>query len=178
MAASNFMTDILPDVLEHDLALLFCGTAASEVSARAGAYYANKGNAFWSTLYAVGITSRQLYPKEFRDLLKLKIGLTDLVKRVSGSDRALAPGDFQPKRLHDSICRFQPQIVAFTSKAAWRAWKRMSPRNAASYGWQDETLNKTRFFVLPSPSGAARGYWDIKHWRALADEYQRRLPAN
>lgn len=178
MAGSTCMSDILPDVLAHDLALVFCGTAASEVSARAGAYYANKGNAFWSTLYAVGITSRQMNPKEFRDLLRLKIGLTDLVKRVSGSDRVLAPHDFQRERFHDSICRFQPQIVAFTSKAAWRGWKRISPRNDVGYGWQDETLNQTRFFVLPSPSGAARSYWDIKHWRALADEYQRRLPAS
>ena len=172
------MSDVLPDVLAHDLALVFCGTAASEVSARAGAYYANKGNAFWPTLHAVGITSRQMSPGEFRDLLNLNIGLTDLVKHLSGSDYTLKSTDFQRKRFNDSICRFRPRIVAFTSKAAWRGWKRMSPRIAVSYGWQAETLNQTRFFVLPSPSGAARGYWDIEPWRALAHEYHRRFPAS
>ena len=171
------MNDVLPDVLAHDLILVFCGTAASEVSARAGAYYANSSNAFWSTLHAVGITSRQMDPSEFRDLLELKIGLTDLVKHVSGSDYMLKQGDFQQKRLLDSINRYQPQIVAFTSKAAWRGWKRMSSRDRVSYGWQEETLDETRFFVLPSPSGAARGYWDIDPWQALADEYFRRLAA-
>lgn len=171
------MNDVLPDVLAHGLILVFCGTAASEVSARASAYYANSGNAFWSTMHAVGITSRKIDPSEFRDLLELKIGLTDLVKRVSGSDRVLEPGDFQRKRLLDSLKRYQPQIVAFTSKAAWRGWNEISSRGEVSYGWQDETLNQTRFFVLPSPSGAARGYWDIKPWQALADEYFRCLAA-
>lgn len=169
------MNDVLPDVLADDMALVFCGTAASDVSARAGAYYANSGNAFWSTLYAVGITARQLNPGEYRDLLEQRIGFTDVVKRVSGSDSVLAPGDFQRKRLLNSISRYQPQIVAFTSKAAWRGWKKVSSRHAVSYGWQDETLDETRFFVLPSPSGAARGYWDIKPWQALADEYFRCL---
>ena len=171
------MNNVLPDVLAHDLVLAFCGTAASEISARAGAYYANSSNAFWSTLHAVGITSRQMDPSEFRDLLELKIGLTDLVKYVSGSDRVLVPGDFQRKRLLDSINRYQPRIVAFTSKAAWRGWNEMSTRDDVSYGWQDKTLNHTRFFVLPSPSGAARGYWDLDPWQALADEYFRLLPA-
>ncbi len=171
------MNDVLPDLLAQDLILVFCGTAASEVSARAGAYYANSSNAFWSTLHAIGITSRNMDPREFRDLLVLKIGLTDLVKHVSGSDKILKPDDFQRKRLLDSINRYQPQIVAFTSKAAWRGWMSMSNRDDVSYGWQEETLDETRFFVLPSPSGAARGYWDIHPWRALADEYFRCLAA-
>ena len=171
------MNEVLPDVLACNLVLVFCGTAASEVSARAGAYYANSSNAFWSTLHAVGITSRKMDPSEFRDLLELKIGLTDLVKLVSGPDKILRPDDFQRKRLHDSVSRYQPQIVAFTSKAAWRGWKGMSSREGVSYGWQDETLDKTRFFVLPSPSGAARGYWDLQPWQKLALEYSRLLPA-
>ncbi len=171
------MNDVLPDVLAQDLILVFCGTAASETSARAGAYYANSSNAFWSTLHAVGITSRKMNPGEFRDLLELKIGLTDLVKLVSGSDHNLKQGDFQRKRLLNCINRYQPRIVAFTSKAAWRGWQGLSSRDGVSYGWQDETLNQTRFFVLPSPSGAARGYWDLKPWQALADEYFRCLAA-
>ena len=171
------MSEVLPDLLARDLIVVFCGTAASDVSARAGAYYANSSNAFWSTLHAIGITSRNMDPREFRDLLALKIGLTDLVKHVSGSDKILRADDFLRKRLLDNINRYQPQILAFTSKAAWRAWMSMSSRHDVSYGWQEETLDETVFFVLPSPSGAARGYWDIKPWQALADEYFRRVAA-
>lgn len=169
------MNDVLPDVLAPELILVFCGTAASDVSASLGAYYANPTNAFWPTLHVAGMTARRFNPNEFRDLLDLKIGLTDLVKTSSGSDRSLRRRDFQRERLLSKICRFQPQIVAFTSKAAWRGWKGLSSRDGVPYGWQDETLGKTAFYVLPSPSGAARGYWDLAPWRALGEEYLHRL---
>ena len=80
MAKTTLVSDVLPDVLEVGLALVFCGTAASPVSARAGAYYANPGNVFWRALWTAGITPRLYHPSEFRSLLDLKIGLTDLVK--------------------------------------------------------------------------------------------------
>ncbi len=169
------MNDVLPDVLDKGLIVVFCGTAASEVSARAGAYYANPTNAFWRSLHLAGMTPRRLNPTDFRGLLDMKIGLTDLVKDASGSDRSLHWRDFQREQLSGKICRFQPQIVAFTSKTAWRGWKGLSARASVSYGWQDDTLGATAFYVLPSPSGAARGFWDLSPWRALGDEYLRRL---
>ena len=171
------MNEILPDVLDDGLILVFCGTAASEVSARVGAYYANPTNAFWSTLYETGITPRRLNPEDFRQLLGFKIGLTDLVKRASGSDRSLRREDFLSKHLSSKIRLFQPEILAFTSKTAWRRWKGLTAGDGVSYGWQDEALGKTQFYVLPSPSGAARGHWDLAPWRALGDEYLRRLQA-
>lgn len=169
------MIDILPDVLDHGLILLFCGTAASDVSARQGAYYANPTNHFWPTLHATGVTPRRLHPRDFRELLGLRIGLTDLAKGVSGSDRSLQPPEMLRERLNRSIRYYAPEIVAFTSKAAWRGWQGLASGEAVAYGWQAETLGETAFYVLPSPSGAARGYWDMTPWRALADEYRRRL---
>ena len=171
------MNDVLPDLLDHGLILVFCGTAASAISASAGAYYANPANAFWTTLHRIGLTPCQIEPAQYRELLKLKIGLTDLAKRASGADHRLKPSDFQRKRLRDSLCCFRPQIVAFTSKAAWRGWMAYSSHVAVSYGWQDARPGETAFFVLPSPSGAARAYWDIKPWLELADEYVGRLRA-
>ena len=76
VAPNAAMTDILPDLLGYDLAIVFCGTAASAVSARKRAYYANPSNRFWSALYASGITPRLFHPDEFRELLDLRIGLT------------------------------------------------------------------------------------------------------
>lgn len=169
------MIDVLPDVLRDDLVLVFCGTAASTVSAREGAYYANASNAFWRALHETGITPRRFSPSEFLQLLELRIGLTDVAKRASGSDSSLSQGDFRPDCLSEKIRRHRPQIVAFTSKTAWRAWRRLSPVDAVSYGWQDCRLGPTEFVVLPSPSGAARGYWDISYWQALAVDYRRRM---
>ncbi len=167
------MIDVLPDVLRDDLLVVFCGTAASAVSAREGAYYANRSNAFWRALHETGMTARRFAPSEFPQLLDLRIGLTDVAKTVSGSDSSLSRGDFRPERLSEKIHRYRPQIMAFTSKAAWRAWKRR-PTAEVAYGWQPGRLNRTEFVVLPSPSGAARGYWDLSYWQELADEYHQR----
>ncbi len=162
----------LPDLLVPGLALVFCGTAASEASARAGAYYANPSNAFWRALHKTGLTPRLFAPADFHDLLTLKIGLTDLAKFAAGADRQLRRADFDAAALSEKIRRFQPQILAFTSKTAWRIWQGGKAGCPVSYGWQAGQLGATRFFVLPSPSGAARGYWQLAPWQELAAAYQ------
>lgn len=169
------MIEILPDVLDYGLVVVFCGTAASMASAKAGAYYANGTNAFWRTLYETGMTPRRFAPSEFRDLLKLRIGLTDVANFVAGNDSDLSLGDFHPNSLSEKIRLYSPQILAFTSKAAMRAWVRLPAATAISYGWQEKCMNTTHCFVLPSPSGAARGYWNARAWQELADAYHCRL---
>ena len=169
------MREVLPDVLASGLAVVFCGTAASAVSAEVGAYYANPGNAFWRSLFAIGMTPRLFAPSDFRKLLDLKIGLTDLAKFAVGNDSDLASGDFDRAGLDEKIEIHQPQILALTSKRAWRVWKNLPSSRPVSYGWQAETIYSTRVYVLPSPSGAARGYWQISPWQALGEVYQARM---
>lgn len=156
----------LPDVLAHNLKIVFCGTAASNESARVGAYYAGRGNAFWETLYQVGLTPTHLKPAQFRQVLKYDLGLTDLVKHNAGMDKALRQSDFDPDRLRKTILTYKPQILAFTSK---RAGKEYLQQKRIPYGLQTQTIGKTQLFVLPSPSGAARGYWDIAWWQQLSE---------
>ena len=166
------MTNILPDILQEGLIIVFCGTAASTKSAQIGAYYGNPTNAFWRTLYAIGITPYHLKPEAFRELANYGVGLTDIAKHVSGNDRDLNADDFDSGTLTSKIELYQPQILAFTSKRAYRAWRNVSSNHRIDYGFQRDVLGHTRIFVLPSPSGAARGYWDISHWKTLADTYQ------
>jgi hypothetical protein len=58
----------LDDVLGHGFRVVFCGMAASTVSAEKGQYYAGPGNKFWKTLYEIGLTERELDPAEYRTL--------------------------------------------------------------------------------------------------------------
>ncbi len=169
---------ILPDVLARGLLLVFCGTAASAASARAAAYYANPGNRFWRALQQAGFTPRQFPPTDFAKLLELQIGLTDLCKQCAGNDSQIAFTQQDVLALRDKLVRFQPKIVAFTSKTAWRNFSGQSARQPTAYGWQAERLGQTRCFVLPSPSGSARRYWDITPWQLLAAAYQRLLADN
>lgn len=164
---SSHHQPVLPDVLAPDLQVVFCGTAPGTRSARDGAYYAHPGNYFWRTLFEVGLTPMRLPPSEFRGVLESGIGLTDVAKHHFGSDAEL-PGDaFDAEALRRKLARYRPRIVAFTSKNAARAGLDAGSRNLA-YGEQDVRIAHSRVFVLPSPSGQARGFWDIAPWRELA----------
>jgi TDG/mug DNA glycosylase family protein len=119
---------------------VFCGTALGTVAARKRAYYAGPGNAFYRTLWEVGLTPRRLQPAESEELLDYGIGLTDICKTRSGSDQEVGRG-------------------GFGERGVWA-----SGRLRAAGG----ALAGVRAFVLPSTSGAARCYWDIAYWRELA----------
>lgn len=155
---------ILPDLLQPGLALVFCGTAAGRRSAEEGAYYAHPGNRFWSALHAVELTPRLFSPAEFPLLPALGIGLTDLAKHHVGNDDELPRDACDVAALRERIERHAPRVLAFTSKAAARA----ALGRAAGYGPQMERFGQTQLFVLPSPSGQARGHWDLAPWQALA----------
>ncbi|OOG61359.1 mismatch-specific DNA-glycosylase [Rhodanobacter sp. B04] len=156
---------ILPDVLRPGLRLVFCGTAAGKRSAAERAYYAHPGNQFWRALHQAGLTPRQLSPAEFPLLHDYGIGLTDLAKRHAGNDNELPRDAFDVPALIAKIEHHAPRLLAFTSKNAARALLGRSVR----YGLQDESIGSTRLFVLPSPSGQARGHWDLSPWKALSN---------
>lgn len=165
------MSDYLvPDLLAPNLRLVFCGTAPSTASAKAKAYYAKPGNQFWPALHRVGITPRLFPPQEYAKLLPLGIGLTDLCKTVSGNDDQLPRGAIDPQSVRDKIVRYKPQLVAFTSKHGASLFF----GRKVAFGLQEETLGKTRFFVLCSPSGRARRFWREELWQELATLFSSR----
>lgn len=159
---------LVPDVLAQGMRLVFCGTAPSKASAAARAYYARPGNRFWPTLHSAGFTPRRLHPSEYAELAALGIGLTDLCKGHSGNDDELPRGALDAAALREKIAHHQPAIVAFTSKNAAKACLGRD----VDYGWQPERAGRTRFFVLPSPSGQASRYWDERWWRLLRAEVE------
>ncbi len=156
---------LLPDVLAPGLDLVFCGTAPGPASFKARAYYANPGNSFWPTLFAVGLVPERLTPDRFAELPSHGLGLTDLNKTEFGSDHELTSEAMDAKALHAKLRRFRPAAVAFTSKnAASLALSLKSP----AYGRQAGLLEGAVPFVLSSPSGRARSFWTLKPWQDAA----------
>jgi TDG/mug DNA glycosylase family protein len=155
---------ILADSVRPGLRVVFCGTALGAKSAQLRAYYAGPGNAFWPTLHEVGLTPRRLEPVEYPRLVDYGIGLTDICKTRSGSDAEVGRDGFDVERLISLLEENRPGWIAFTGKnSASGAFG-----HPVEYGLQEERLGGVRAFVLPSPSGAARRYWDISYWRELA----------
>ena len=160
--------ELIPDVLTDALRVVFCGSALGDVSWERKAYYANPGNRFWQTLEEVGLTPRRLAPGEYPRLVDWGIGLTDLVKTDHGQDAHIFDGhvdlDRARRLLRSKVLRWQPRVLAFTSRAAaaqFLGWRSVPGR-------QEECIGRTVVWVLPSTSGLARRFFDIALWHDLA----------
>lgn len=158
---------LIEDVLGRGLRVVFCGTALGRTSHKRKAYYAHGGNKFWSTLFDVGLTDRQVRPEEYKDVLQYRIGLTDLCKSEFGNDDELSQNALDSTALRAKIEEHEPSILAFTSQTAGRAFC----GKYAKFGWQEHSINGTRVYVLPSTSVRARRTWETTkiHWSTLAE---------
>ncbi|MDG5493883.1 mismatch-specific DNA-glycosylase [Niveispirillum sp. BGYR6] len=160
---------ILPDLLRPGLDLVFCGTAPSRISAARGAYYANPGNRFWPSLWEVGLLPAPLRAADFPRLNDLGLGLTDLNKTEIGNDADLSPDAYDVPGFIAKMRQYRPGGIAFTSKhgaaiflAAIGAGRDI-PWGRQPADWEGMTL-----FVLTSPSGQARRWFNIDPWRQAA----------
>lgn len=162
-----YRLDVLPDLLRPNLAVVFCGTAAGNTSARTGAYYAHQRNRFWQILHECGLTPRRLRPEEYAELPAYSIGLTDLCKLASGNDDELPNGSLKADRLLAAVASFRPRYLAFTSRTAGR----IICGSSAQYGHQP-SRQEPQIFILPTTSPRRREAWWLKqkhHWHQFAD---------
>ena len=159
---------VLPDILANGLKVVFCGTAPGNVSAKAGAYYANNSNKFWEMLHKMGLTKEKKEAKDFRKVLTEGIGLTDMAKEQFGMDKVLKKHDFDKEAFEEKIVKYQPKVLCFTSKRAAQSYYGLSSSAGIQYGRQDKTIGTTVVFVLPSPSPAAIRWWDESYWLEAA----------
>src|SRR5919108_3028032 len=156
---------VLPDVIRPGLRVVFCGTAVGAVSAVRGAYYAGPGNKFWRTLHEVGMTPRRLKPAEYASVADYRMGLTDLCKTQSGSDAQVGTRGFDVRRLEDIVRDNAPWVIAFNGVTAGR----IALGGFQGYGSQGDRFAGVEAWGLFSTSGAASGWWNVCHWRDLAD---------
>jgi mismatch-specific thymine-DNA glycosylase len=158
------VTEVLRDVLEQGLRVVFCGTAPGTASAKAQAYYAGPGNSFWQALHLTGLTPTELTPDEFRQLPSHGIGLTDICKVRYGSDEEVGTAEFDVSGLQARIAAVEPRALAFNGKNAARG----ALERDVVFGPQEEQIGGAEVWVLPSTSGRARRFWRLEPWQELA----------
>jgi len=160
---------IFQDVLTTGLKIVFCGTAPGKKSAELRQYYADPRNKFWKVLHKTGLTATQLDPSEYKKLLVFDIGLTDLDKSESGVDRKLNYEAFDLEAFSEKIVKMKPVVLAFTSKFGASVYL---GNKKLKYGLQNERIDNTKIWILPSTSGS-NAHWDkskhFRHWKDLAD---------
>jgi TDG/mug DNA glycosylase family protein len=148
---------LVPDVIAHDLRVLFCGINPGLYSAAIGHHFGRPGNRFWPTIHRAGFTDRLLSPYEDDLLLESGYGITNLVARASatadqlGNDEIRAGG----KVLTRKVKRYRPGVVAVLGVTSYRT---AFARPDAKVGLQKETLGAAALWVLPNPSGLNAHY--------------------
>jgi double-stranded uracil-DNA glycosylase len=155
---------MLPDLLQNNLDIVICGSAAGKRSAEVKQYYAGRGNKFWDVLHSVGLTAEKLDPSRFRELVKYGIGLTDVVKDQSGMDHEIDFSNASESDLCSKIKRYKPKVLCFNGKNPAKVYFKV--RNV-KFGIHTQKFSDTVCFIAPSTSGAANKTWDIKIWEQL-----------
>jgi TDG/mug DNA glycosylase family protein len=159
---------MLKDVLDHNLDVIFCGTAKGEASARKGFFYAGPGNKFYGILHQVGFTPIKLEPKDCYEINQYNIGLTDLVHSEFGNDYQISNESYDVGGFIAKMEKYQPKYIAFNSKKGASFFLGYyGVTKLVKYGLQDNTIGQSKIFVLPSTSGSSRRYWDEKYWIEL-----------
>jgi TDG/mug DNA glycosylase family protein len=147
----------LRDVIAPGLHILFCGINPGLYSGATGHHFARPGNRFWPTLYQAGFTPRLLHPSEQQELLSLGYGITNLVPRTTATADELSTDELFEghKRLERKIKRYQPGVLAVLGIGAYRM-AFQEPK--AALGLQPKSIDDTRIWVLPNPSGLNAHY--------------------
>ena len=147
----------LPDVNAPNLRVLFCGINPGLYTAAVGHHFARPGNRFWPALHKSGFTDRLISPFDERELLKLGIGISNVVPHATASAAELTKEDFATggRLLARKVKRYRPRVVAVLGVGAYR---QAFGQPKATVGEQAEKIHSARVWVLPNPSGLNANY--------------------
>ena len=143
--------EVLPDLVARDPAVVFCGMASTRSCTVREHHYASPGNNFWEMLHASGFSDRRLRPDEDEEVVRLGLGLTDLVRRDE-----LSPPTYDLDELVAKLRTWCPEILAFTSKTVAAVVARELGHRRPGLGEAGWELAGAEVHVLPGTSGANR----------------------
>jgi TDG/mug DNA glycosylase family protein len=154
----QFSGKTLPDLVSHDVRLLFVGINPGLRSVAVQAPFAPRGNRFYPALFQAGITDHLIDASAgFTDgdreyLLHRGIGITGLVERATASAAELTVDELVEgkQRLSKLVAKFSPRVVAVLGITAYRA---AFNDPAAQLGKQASPYPSAELWVVPNPSG-------------------------
>ena len=142
------------DVLAADLNVLFVGYNPGVKSGMMGHHFAGPGNLFWSLLADSGLTGQRLRPEQDQELPVWRLGITNIVDRVTPGIQDLFTEEMAEGalRLQQKIRHWHPKIVVFLGKDIYRTFAGLSRSATIPWGLQSRTQQASLYFVAPNPS--------------------------
>jgi double-stranded uracil-DNA glycosylase len=147
----------LEDVVAPGLRVLFCGINPGLYSGATGWHFARPGNRFWRVLHEAGFTDRVLHPSEQGLLPHFGLGITNLARRTTATADELTTDELRAgaERLRTLVRQWKPDWLGVVGISAYRI---AFDSPAAVVGRQERTIDETRVWVLPNPSGLNAHY--------------------
>ena len=172
------ITTTLDDLISKDLLCLSIGLNPSIPSVKAGYYFANPRNRFWSALNAADLLPEFLdrsVESQRRLHTEYRIGFTDVVKRPSRMGHELRADDFRRDApvLREKIEQYQPRLLWFHGKIAVTKFFYYGYGLKQKWSWGICDIPELSIQILitpnPSPANAAFSVQDItQQYHALA----------
>ncbi|KAI7898878.1 uracil-DNA glycosylase-like protein [Cokeromyces recurvatus] len=164
--ASVLLNEVVPDLLEYDLKVLFVGINPGLTSAAKGHHYANHTNHFWPCLSESGLVDRKV---TFEDDIQLpslyRLGFTNLTARTTrrASDLSRSEQEMGIPILNHKIATYRPRVACFVGKGIYEIY---SGQKCKRMGLQETEVNlpwlsgqgETVMYVMPSTSGLVSAY--------------------
>ena len=154
----RFSGKTLPDLISHQVGLLFVGINPGLRSVAVQAHFAPRGNRFYPALFRAGITDHLIdassgfavADREY--LLARGIGITGLVERATASAAELTAGELVKgaQKLGKVVQEFSPRVVAVLGVTAFRE---AFNDPLAKLGKQSSPYPTSELWVVPNPSG-------------------------
>ena len=161
---------MITDIIDEDLAVLFCGINPGLSTAHHGYHFANANNRFWKVIHQAGFTECLLKPEEEQHLLDTRCGITMLVERPTVEATELVRDELREggAALTAKIEKYQPQTLAVLGK---QAFSKAFGISKVSWGRQALKIGRTEVWVLPNPSGLNRAKLEelVAAYRELYD---------
>ncbi|QCP52701.1 G/U mismatch-specific DNA glycosylase [Trinickia violacea] len=147
----------LPDLLEPNLSLVFCGINPGIRAASTGHHFAGRGNRFWRVMHLAGFTPEQIRPEDDHTMLRYGCGLTTVVPRPTAQAAELSRAEIElaGDAFRRKIERYAPRHIVFLGKMALSA---ISGTRDIAWGLQTEPFGGARAWVVPNPSGLNRAF--------------------
>lgn len=157
---------MVPDIVAEGLNVLFVGYNPGRESEASGHHFAGRGNLFWALVYEAGLTDRRLDPAEDHLLLFWKLGITNLVERMTPGSGDLTPAEMEEggALLRERVGRLKPRVAAFLGKEVYRYYRPPAARpRVVAWGLKpDRLIDGVLEFVLPNPSARSTIPYDLR----------------
>ncbi|GBB92733.1 hypothetical protein RclHR1_02050006 [Rhizophagus clarus] len=166
----------LPDIIDHNLLVLFVGINPGIRSAQTGHHFAGPTNHFYPCLVESGLTNSEVvnYENDAELPKKFRIGLINVCSRTSRSSADLNKNEMMDgiPSLINKVKLYKPKILSFVGKCAYEAYEKSSKDSNINnsnkslpfkFGLQSKKIfwtdgGYTKISAMPSTSGRVSHY--------------------